>query len=419
MERLVQALRDASWLDGRRARDWRLSLFAATLLIAALWIAVSPGGIDPAGKPLGTDFLAFWSAARLAIAGHAAGVYDLATIHAVEFGAMPVDPGPSSFLYPPPFLLLCLGFGLMPYFVALAVWLGASGTAFALVISRWLPQHPALWLTIAAFPALLINIGHGQNGFITAALLGGGLLLLDRRPYMAGALLGCLIVKPQIALALPLMLIAGRHWRSLGMAALTATIVCAAATFAFGSAIWPAFAAGSALGRAILEQGLVEPGKMVSLFAAIRVFGGTNAQAYTAQALLAALAMIAVVRTAKGPAAAATAVAGSTMISPFFLDYDLTILAIPLAWMFGEGLRRGWRPWEKVVLLAAYLLPLYARDLALELRLPIAPIVLFGLLTITARAGLDPIGSRSSSDHRHAAVDVEGLPGDVAGLAAG
>ena len=39
-----------------------------------------------------------------------------------------------------------------------------------------------LWAT--EFPAVFINAGHGQNGFLTAALLGGGLVLLEKRPML-------------------------------------------------------------------------------------------------------------------------------------------------------------------------------------------------------------------------------------------
>jgi hypothetical protein len=45
-------------------------------------------------------------------------------------------------------------------------------------------------------PAAFIIIGHGQNGFLTAALLGGALHLLDRRPWLAGLLIGGLAYKP-------------------------------------------------------------------------------------------------------------------------------------------------------------------------------------------------------------------------------
>ena len=70
-----------------------------------------------------------------------------------------------------------------------------------------------------AAPVTLICLTHGHNGFLTALLLGGGLMLLDERPFVAGLLLGCLIYKPQFALVLPPLLLAGWNWRAIAGAA--------------------------------------------------------------------------------------------------------------------------------------------------------------------------------------------------------
>src|SRR4029077_20364009 len=76
-----------------------------------------------------------------------------------------------------------------------------------------------LWLLLAlAFPAVLINVGHGHNGFLTAALLGGGLVVLDRRPLPAGILFGLMAYKPQFGLMIPIALAAGGYWRSFAAA---------------------------------------------------------------------------------------------------------------------------------------------------------------------------------------------------------
>ena len=85
------------------------------------------------------------------------------------------------------------------------------------------------WLLVAlAFPAVLINIGHGQNGFLTAALLGGALVVLERRPIMAGFMLGLLVYKPQYGLLLPLVLAVSGRWKCFASAAVTvaAWIAC-------------------------------------------------------------------------------------------------------------------------------------------------------------------------------------------------
>jgi hypothetical protein len=398
--RLIPALRNADWLDRSRARAYRALLALILLGGAVAWVLLSRHGIDLAGKPLGTDFIAFWSAAQLALAATPEAAWNIAQISATERAAMPVDPGTTSFLYPPPFLLACLPFGQLPYFAALPLWLALTGAAYFAAIRLWLPAHRGRLLTIAAFPALVSNLGHGQNGFLTAALLGGGLWLLGRRPWIAGLLLGALVIKPQIALAVPILLIAGGHGRALGAALTSACALCLTATFCFGVQIWRAFFAAAPLGRAILDNGLVEPEKMVSLFAALRVLHASPALAYSAQIMVAMVAGCAVVYLARArcvPAEgqAAFAVAASLLMSPFLLDYDLTAAAVPLAWLFSEGVRRGFRPWEKSMLALAYVLPLIARPLALGVGLPVAPLILAALALTVARAAFaDPEHAR-------------------------
>ncbi|CAN5251942.1 hypothetical protein BH09PSE3_BH09PSE3_11640 [soil metagenome] len=397
LHRMTNAVRVMPGLNADRARIYRLILLGVALCIALALILSARHGIDRAGRPLGTDFLAFWSASKLALIGEAAGAYDLTRIYAVERGAMPVDPGLSSFLYPPPFLLLCLPLALAPYFVSLAIWLAATGTAYAIVIRRWLSGHVdaarGALLTILAYPAVLVNAGHGQNGFLTAALLGGGLWLIDRNPWVAGALLGTLVIKPQMAFAVPVLMMASGRWRVVMGGIVSATLWCAISWAVLGSGAWAGFLSGSATARGILEQGFVEPGKMVSVFAAVQVLHGGVMAGYILQGLVAfgAAAVLAVVarrRDVQPGGQAALCAATGVLMSPFFLDYDLTVLAIPLAWLLAEGLRRGFLPWEKAILSATYLLPLVSRDLALRLGMPIGPMVLIALLAACARAAV-------------------------------
>jgi hypothetical protein len=411
--RIVDLVAEARWLDGGRARAYRLILLAVAAGSLLLWTAGSRHGIDRSGHPLGTDFLAFWSAARLAIAGHAAGAWTLAHVYAVERAAVATDPGPSSFLYPPPFLLVCWPFGLLPYFAAWVAWVAATGAAWLAVARLWLGGAPGWLATALAFPAIAIEVANGQNGFLTAALLGGGLWLIDRRPWLAGLLLGALVVKPQLALALPVLVLAGGRWR-VGIAGVaSAAALSLASLAAFGPGVWIAFRDGNALGRAILEQGLVEPGKMASAYAAVRVLGGAPALAYAVQAAVAIVAAAGLVRVCRGRSApggvAATTIVAGALMSPFLFDYDLVGVGFALAWRWREGLRGGFLRWERAVLAASFVLPLIARTLALDAGLPIAPVVLLALLAVVVRA----------SDHRHATVDVHRLPRDVARLAAG
>jgi alpha-1,2-mannosyltransferase len=382
-------LREADWLDGPRAKAY-VRILAGVMVVAVMgWIAMSHRGLDPTGKPLGTDFLSFWAASKLALAGHPASVYQPA-IHAAAqraaFGG--ADVGYAAFFYPPVFLLICLPLAALPYLASLGAWLALTGAACWLTIRRWLGR-PASMLTAVAFPATFSNLGHGQNAFLTTALFGGGGLLLATRPFLAGACFGALIFKPHLGLLIPVALLAGRQWKAIAGAVASAAALVALSLLAFGWETWAGFLATSNLARAALEQELVGSAKMQSVFAAVRLWHGPVPAAYALQALvtLAAAAAVGVVcyRRRNDQGAAAVLVAGSLLASPFLLDYDLMLMAVPLAWLFTQGAREGFRPWEKTGLLAAFLLPAVSRILASDLHIPIGPPVLAMLFLLVLR----------------------------------
>jgi alpha-1,2-mannosyltransferase len=382
-------LRDADWLNGRRVTVYVRILAAVSLVATVGWIALSHAGLDRIGKPLGTDFLSFWAASKLALAGHAAEVYQPA-IHArvqsEAFGGANV--GYAAFFYPPVFLLICLPLAALPYLASLAGWLAVTGLACWQVIRRWLDRSTSM-LAAIAFPATFSNLGHGQNAFLSTALFGGGGLLLARRPFLAGACFGLLIFKPHLGLLIPLALLAGRQWKAISGAVVAAAALVAVSILAFGWSTWAEFFATSSLARAALEQELVGSAKMQSVFAAVRLWRGPVPLAYALQAVVAAPVAVAValvfLRRRNDAGAAAALIAGSLLVSPFLLDYDLMLLAIPLAWLFSEGLRGGFRPWEKAGLFAAYLLPLLSRSLGTFVGLPLGPPVLAILFLLVLR----------------------------------
>jgi len=380
---VLAALRDAEWLNGTRARVYPRLLLVASIGLALIWIVAARGGIDLAGKPLGTDFLSFWTASRLTLEGRAADAYDVAAHWATQRTAFGPAVGYSAFFYPPPYLLICLPLALVPYFVSLIVWLEATGYAYWRVLRAWAgPRFEAALLL--AFPAFLVNAGHGQNGFLSAALIGAGGLQLARRPIVAGLLFGALVTKPQLALMIPIALIASRRWTTLVAAALSAATLCAASYLIWGEPVWRGFLDAAPMARAALERHLVGDEKMQSVFAAVRLLHGPLALAYVAQGLTALAAAAALFwlqrRDYRGPSEAPALVAATLLASPFLLDYDLTLLALPLVFLARQGLERGFAPFEKSVLALAYLLPLVSRLLAGGLDLPVAAPILAATL---------------------------------------
>jgi hypothetical protein len=384
----VATLREADWLGPQRARGWCVVLLLGLLLGAARTLT-GEGLLDPFGKPIGTDFSSFWAASRLALEGRPLLAWDVAAHHDAQKALFGPEAGYYAFFYPPPFLLACLPLALLPYGWSLAAWLLLTGAAWWRGLRPILPQRWAM-LALLGFPAVFVNATHGQNGFLTAALVGAAALALGPRPWVAGLCIGALAVKPHLGIAIPVALLAARRWTAFAASAAGVGLVVAVATLAFGTEAWRAFLATAPLARETLERGLVEPQKMVSVFAAMRLLGGGLWLAYGVQAVvaLAVLATLAwLLRRRPGGVAEMAAVAAATpLCSPFLLDYDLMLLGLPLAFVLAAALREGrFLPWEKLVLLAAFVLPLVSRTIGSATGVPIAPLVTAALFWVVAR----------------------------------
>lgn len=372
----------------KRLTTYPRLIIAVYVIVILIALVLSPNLIDPTGKPIGTDFLGFWAAGRMALEGHATEAYD-ANLHAAsEQHALPWKPGQQApfvpYLYPPTFLMAAAALALLPYGVALAMWLAATMSIYLASIRGILP---AAVLAALAFPAVFLNLAHGQTGFLTAGLLGGALLLLDRRPWISGALFGLLAYKPQFGVLIPLALLLGGYWRTICAAALTiiATIGCSLALW--GPDPWRAFIATlQAVGGYGLESSSDGLEKLQSVFAAVRLLGGGIGLAWALQAVFALIGTAAVVWIWRKPVSLALRGAvlstASLMLTPYLFDYDLLILALPIAWIASLG---RFLPGEKAILAAAWLLPLLSRIMGKYLHLPVAPLAMVLLLVIALR----------------------------------
>jgi len=396
---LIATFRDAAWLTPERVRAYLYLLGAISLAVVVAWVGLSRNGLDLLAKPLGADFPSFWAASRLALLGAPAHVYNLAVHAAAERGAFGGVAVPySAFFYPPTYLLFCLPLALLPYLASLGVWLGATGYACWRVVRVWLGTSLRPWaLPMLAFPGVLSTLGHGQNAFLTTALFGAAILMLDRRPLLAGVCFGLLTIKPQLGLMIPLALIVSGRWRVIASACATALGLALAALIVFGAATWRAWLTVSPLARRALEEDWVGSEKMQSAFAAVRLLHGGLGPAYGVQAavaLMAAAVLVQVVRRRRQPSApdglaqGATLATASLLASPFMLDYDLMLLALPLAWLAREQAKAGARPWEKTVMFAAFLAPLISRLVAGRLGVPLGPPIIFALLLVVARRAM-------------------------------
>lgn len=382
MSTLLSRIRDADWLDARRAGAYPRIIAAVTFIALLGLVLTAHGAVDSRGEPIGTDFSNFWSASKLALMGEPAAVYDMARQYAVQKQEFGPQTGFYPFFYPPIYLLICWPLAALPYLTALGMWIAVTGYVYVAVIRRMGDGVVGL-VPILAFPAVFVTVGHGQNALLTTAILGAAALSLDRRPVVAGVLFGLLAFKPHLAVVAPLMLLASGRWRALAASAVTACALAVVSLGVFGADSWKAFLASTPAAKAVLDDKMMDVEKLQSVFGAVRLLGGGADLAYVAQGAVALAVFGALLFLARkslsGEAIGALAATAAGLTSPYFLDYDLALLAIPLAWATAQGVKTGFLPWEKSILVLVFVLPAFSRVVAFAIGVPLAPLVV-GLL---------------------------------------
>ena len=310
---------------------------SAVAYIAYLWSQTRAGLSDGSGGPFGDDFINYWSGAFLAWHQRAGDVYDWNAFHAFQDNLTGASLDFFHYSYPPVLLLLTAPLALIPYVPALACWLAASSYAFYRALSLAMPGGSVALFAFAT-PALFLNTLGGQNGAWTAALFGGGLCLLERRPVVAGIFFGLLSYKPQLGLLLPFALLAGRHWRALFAAAATVLVLVGLNFAVFGPDVWTSYMRNVSFLRAtILEDGTGVWHRMVSMFVLVRQLTGDVWLAYGVQIASALIAGVLVVRAwwndAPAPVRNSLLILGTCLSTPYLQDYDLLMLAFVVAWI--------------------------------------------------------------------------------------
>ncbi len=343
-----------TYLD--RLGPWRFGLLFALAMISLLWLAggldsfewgheaASPGMLGAIGR---RDFISFWLASSDALAGHPAMAWDRTAHRAAEVALIGEMNGFYAWYYPPSFLLLVLPLSLLPYSVALALWLIIPLALFGWALYRLVPHVlvPVAALLSTGTAACLIS---GQNGLISAGLLTGGLLALETRPWLAGFCFGALSYKPQLMAGAFVALLCGRYWRALAGAILAAGGLALASLALFGLSSWLAFLDDLPLAQSALEHGDLPWVRMCSVFAAVRLAGAGIGGASMIQAVvsLAALAALAWSWVRDDALKGAMLAAVIPLLTPFAYDYDLPILLPALALLMRAGLGTGFRAGE-------------------------------------------------------------------------
>jgi hypothetical protein len=379
----MEALRTGDWLTRERVTAVvAISAVCGTAMLLFLWLA-RHGTVDYFGSPVGSDFTAFWNAGRIANAGDASRAWDQRLLndmirhtHGVDYGA--------AWIYPPVFLLLAAPLAGLPYLSALFVWQALSFGALAVVLKAILKDSRATLIALAS-PLTPLVLANGQNSFITAALLGGGLLLAERKPGIAGGLLGGLVYKPQLAIVFGPLWLFTRNWRALAGSVIAALALVGLSIAIWGADCWPAWQGSLRYGRYYMEQGAVGFYKSASLFSMARLWGATVPIAYAVQAAgaIAGIALIWTLRAAPPLVRAAATCAAAAISTPYLLDYDMAVIGLGGAFLYAEARKHGFRSFERSALAFIWIAPWISRPAAEYARLPLGVTSLL-LLTLLA-----------------------------------
>ncbi|MCB9675047.1 MAG: DUF2029 domain-containing protein [Alphaproteobacteria bacterium] len=348
------------------------------------------GWLDANHMPFGGDFVTFWSASRMALDGHAIEAFDPPTFYAVQAEALPGNEARFLWNYPPTFHLLVLPFATVDLVTATWLWWAVTIPLYLAVITA-IVRRPEAPLVALAGSAALLNLAHGQNGFLLTAVMAGGLWLVIRdRPVWGGLLLGCLAVKPHFGVLLPVAFFARLNPRAFFATAVSLVAWIAASTAVFGVEYWRRFVANLDTVQAAIDGGQLPYAKLVTPYVAMKT-AGLDALAWPVQTVCsigAACAVFLAVRRGRPAAAMAVVIVGTTLCSPYFYDYDLVLLSGGAAFVFVDRQEHGWLPGERELWGLAALIPVVIVPLQHATGLQLGPVLTLALLAMTTAGAL-------------------------------
>jgi hypothetical protein len=249
-------------------------------------------------------------------------------------------------------LLVLVPLAAFPVSVAHLVWASTTLAIFLAVVFRIAGKNAVL---VALLAPLTIQVAvYGQNGFATAALLGGTLLLSDRRPVLAGVLTGVLFCKPQLCLLLPLAIVVRCGWRGLSGALVSCGVMAAVSASVFGVGAWKAFFLTLHSNAAEFSQGAVPWASLQSIYGQAHALGLGSNVSIALQGALAMAVLAAILRLEAADASLAlrnaAICAGTVLVTPYVLAWDLTIFGVGMAYLVQADVNKGCQPLEAACL---------------------------------------------------------------------
>ena len=296
------------------------------------------------------DFVSFYRAGEMALAGDASSAYAPAAFQA----GLPKGNSAHLWLYPPTSFLLTAPLAIAPYGVAKSAMMLATVLAAFLIAYGAAPNRPLTVFSAVFSPAMFCSLFMLQVGAIVAAMFTIAFWQAARRPLFAGVLFGLLTLKPQYGLMAPVFLLASNNKRAFITALAVALFLAAASTAGFGAHIWKVFyeSMGTTHTALALQAQL---GGMSALQLAVKLGGGAFA-AFSLQAaviLIAAACVVLAQRQLSHHSSVAVALLASVAAAPSAWIYDWPFVVAALAFYSGDN--RNWNTSIQIAALALWI----------------------------------------------------------------
>lgn len=409
MSEYQEALRTAAGRDRQSPRmlgifvPWRLRAYGYTLaaLYAGLLLYNYQAGswlLNVGGVPIYVDFTMCWVAASQALHGTVTALYVPAEFAKLQDAVVGTGHGVASiWAYPPIFLLILGPLALLPYCAAFLIWDVATLLGYTVTIGLIVRRSPAVALALA-LPFTARNIALGQNGLLAASLLGAGLLLLERRPALAGMFIGLLSFKPQLGVLFPVALVASRNWRAFASAAATIALLAGGSIATFGTSVWiefpPAllkYSTAVLLGDSdkisVFGNITSDWGQLQTIYGLVRDLYGSGGLAWLAQGLTTIAVSMIVWYVWRCPVRyalkAVTLSVAVLLATPYAYNYDFAATGIAVAFLARDQICCGLLRSEQTVtiaLFAASLMMVFASGIV-----PLGPFITIMLLVTALR----------------------------------
>ncbi len=369
-----------SWINARRLIAHGTTL-ALCLWLAYAWNVWTPGLRDRAGNLKGTDFLHFYTLGALASAHDGVDLYDMNAQAVVAARLVPQAAGIRYLpLYPPQVSILLAPFAHLSYGWALAAWWSWSTAIYsACCYAIWrvcpaLRAHGRLVAILAiGFPAFFHLIAWGQTSALALTCFTAIYFSLrSQRDFLAGLALGCLIFKPQLALAAAIVFACLGMWKLLGGAAIAAAVELWAGVLYYGIVPlqrWIAALKNVPSTLPFLEPRLYQTHSLRAFWSLLLPWSMASVTLYFLSAVIALVFTIAFWKPQPAPEFLplrfSVLLFATVLVAPHLTVYDLVILApaflLVADWLAAHPISDSTLPsagWLAIFLYFAYILPL-------------------------------------------------------------